>query len=340
MKVLYSGYRNPHFATITEYSEKAFAAAGSGVEFFGDRDYLIPGLIRSRVPFFERLDLKRLNRAILRRAAAWHPDMFFACGGTRILPSTLSELRRMGIKTVLWTIDPLREDADFLAKSAPFYDRVFCGGTEALELMAAAGVTSKWLPFACDPDVHKEQALSAEERDKLSADVCFVGSVHSTLYPGRIKLLESISDLDLKVWGPGADALPAGSPLKKRVAGGHTPPEVWLKAYSAAKIVLCMHFSDPTGKYPCYQASPRVFEALACGAFLMCDAQRDVLALFEDGKHLVIFKDAADLRKKAEYYLANPEKREAIARTGREEVLRKHTYLDRMKVVLESAGGK
>lgn len=341
MKVLFSGYRNPHFLTITEYSEAAFAAAGAEVEFFGDRDYLIPGALRSRLPALERLDILRINRDLLRKAAAFRPDIFFACGGTRISPAAVRELRGLGARTVLWTTDPIREDAGILAERAPFYDQVYCSGTEAFELMDKAGVPGrKLLPYACDPALHKKQVLTAQEKAEFSCDVCFAGTVDHSLYPNRVELLESISDLDLKVWGPGVEALPPASPLKARIAGGQTPPEIWLKAYSAAKIVLCMHFSGRGREYPCHQASPRVFEAMACGAFLLCDAQKDVMSLFEDGKHLVVFKDAADLREKINYYLANPEKREAIAQAGRAEVLKRHTYLDRMKLVLQDAGGQ
>ncbi|MFA6434233.1 MAG: glycosyltransferase [Elusimicrobiales bacterium] len=339
MKVLFSGYRNPHFLTITEYAERAFETAGAGVEFFNDRRYLIPGLLRRGIPPLERLDLLRLNLGLLRKAAVYRPDIFFACGGVRVAPYTPAELRRKGVKTVLWITDPPREDSGSISAAAPFYDRVFCSGTEAVELLEKAGLSgAKLLPYACDPELHQKQLLTGEEKNKFSCDVCFAGTVLPGLYPKRVELLESISDLDLKVWGPGTGALPPGSPLKSRTAGGNTPPAVWLKAYSAAKIVLCMHFSDPRGKYPCHQASPRVFEAMACGAFLLCDAQKDVASLFEDGRHLVIFKDARELRQKIAYYLAYPEKREAIARAGRDEVLKKHTYADRIKTVLESAG--
>jgi spore maturation protein CgeB len=203
-------------------------------------------------------------------------------------------------------------------------------------LFGRAGINNAvWLPFACDPGLHGKIKLTSAESSAYGCDVCFVGSVHPGLYPGRIKLLESISDLDIKVWGPGAEALPASSPLRARIAGGKTTPEQWTRIYSAAKIVLCMHYSHTDiNRYPCYQASPRVYEAMACGAFLLCDAQKDVMTLFQDGKHLGIFRGAEDLRKKITYYLANSEKRGAIAKAGQDEVIGKHTYLDRIKVVL------
>ncbi len=338
MKILFAGYRNPHFITVTEYAEKAFIAAGANVSFFPDRKFLIPGRIRQMSSFLENMDLWALNRRLLRKAEKEKPDIFFACGGIRILPFVLSALKDMGIKTILWTIDPPKEYVGLPLETVPYYNYVFCGGSEAVEVFRGAGINNAvWLPFACDPEFHKKRELSESEQRELGCDICFVGSVHEQMYPWRLKILERVSDMDLKVWGPGAENISAVSPLKKKVMGGQTPPELWTKIYSAAKIALCMHYSSSDGnRHPCYQASPRVYEAMACGTFLMCDAQKDVMSLFEDGKHLVIFKDAADLCDKIKYYLANPEKREAIARAGRDEVLKKHTYSDRIRGVLES----
>lgn len=337
MKILFSGYRNPDFITITEYSERAFAAVGAEVLFFNDRAFLLPGRLRERIPMLGRLDLEVLNRRLLRAAAEARPDVVFACGGTRLLPSTLAVLKNMRIKTVLWTIDPPQQDSDALLAAAPFYDHVFCGGTEAVELFDRGGIKGQmWLPFACDPGIHKRMIQSTVDDGDFACDICFVGSVHPGLYPGRIKMLESISDMNLKVWGPGTETIPAASPLKKCVAGGKTPAETWMRVYSSAKITLCMHYSDPAGKYPCYQASPRVYEAMACGAFLLCDAQRDVLSLFKDGEHLAIFNGAAELREKIIHYLARPAEMAAIAAAGRQEVLSKHTYRHRMETVIRS----
>jgi spore maturation protein CgeB len=83
-----------------------------------------------------------------------------------------------------------------------------------------------------------------------------------------------------------------------------------------------------------YQSSPRVFEALACGAFTISDNQRDVFKRFEDGLHLVKFHDSEDLIDKIEYYLGHPEEREYISKQGRKEVLANHTYEHRIDEML------
>ena len=81
----------------------------------------------------------------------------------------------------------------------------------------------------------------------------------------------------------------------------------------------------------CHQASPRVYEALACRSFLLVDDQKDVKSLFQDRKHLVIFKETEDLRQKITYYLNQSDERKKIASQGYEEIVHKHTYLHRIQ---------
>ena len=115
-------------------------------------------------------------------------------------------------------------------------------------------------------------------------------------------------------------------------------PSEWLKIYSASKIVLATHYQDPQKRFPVYQASPRIFEALACGAFVICDNQRDVFSLFEDRKHLVCFYDEADLIEKIKYYLDHSEERNVISAQGRQEAIAKHTYVHRIRKLLSIIG--
>ena len=121
--------------------------------------------------------------------------------------------------------------------------------------------------------------------------------------------------------------------LRKKINNIKINYEEWVKIYSAAKCVLVIHYQDPV--VPCYQASPKLFEALACGCFVFSDAQRDVQSLFQDSRHLVMVQNPADLRKKLEYYLSHSEKRDIIAREGYREATEKHTYKDRIQNIIE-----
>ncbi len=250
MKILFSSNKNPQFLTITEYIEKAFKSSGCELLFFDNRDFIIPGRIRNRLPFLNNLDLMRINNKLVTAIKSYKPHILLEAGGHRILPDTLKKIKRHGILTALWTIDPPL-DFEPLRKAAPCYDFVFTGGSEAYDILKENGIKNlRCLPFACDPDLHKPQILSENDQKLYGADISFVGSVHPGLYPFRIKFLESIADLDLAVWGPGSSSIPQDSPLKKRIRGEKTPPDAWTKIYSASKIVLVHALQRPCQQGP------------------------------------------------------------------------------------------
>jgi spore maturation protein CgeB len=330
MKILLVTCRNPHFPTITEYVEEALRAEGCTVGFFDDRGFLLPGRIRDALPLLKEADLRRLNLRLVQKALFLRPDMLLVMGGTRVLAETVERVRAAGIKTVLWTIDPPTLSRKFrrLCQATKHYDFIFCGGTEALEVLDLGGSPkARWLPFGFAAGYHQPVRGAGGDPE---FDVCFIGSY----YPKRERDFAGLSEFRLRIWGPGWEKLAPSSPLRLLTTPGHFPPGSWMKAYCEAKIVLCAHYQDGTN--PCYQASPRVFEALAMGAFLLCDDQKDVRALFEDGRHLVIYRDSRDLREKVAYYLSHPEERRRIAAQGQQAALAGHSYSHRVRVLLEA----
>lgn len=329
MKILFCGYHNPNFETMSEYIEKAIVSLGHTLVVYDDRQFLLPGRLRDRIRFLHDLDLRRLNDRLVALVRKTKPDICIFSGGNRILTGHVAKIRNLGTTAVLWTADA-PHDPSPIFESAPYYDFIFTSGTEMLELLKGRGIGNlHWLPFACDPEYHHPIDIIAEEYKKYGSDIAFVGS----FYPNRMKIFEKIADLDIGIWGPGWQNVPAGSPLKKRIKrAGNIKPEEWVRILSAANIIITAHYQDD--KVPCYQASPKVYETLACRRFFLVDDQKDVRALFEDGKHLVVFKDTADLRAKIKYYLANSDKSSEIAENGYNEVMRKHTYVHRVKKMM------
>lgn len=335
MRVLFSSYHNPSFWTITEYTERTIMKLGYELIPFDDRAFIFPGRLRKNVSFLQDIELKRLNRRLISLASSTNPDLCLVAGGNRILPETVQIMKSRKIKTVLWTIDAPRHFQPILA-AAPEYDFIFCGGTEAQELMVRAKIKKTyWLPFACDPEIHQPVDVNPEEKKKWGSDVSFIGS-H---YPNRAEALEKLADFNLKVWGPGWNKLVKDSPLKKRARDIQLTPKKWTKIISSSPINIVIHFQE--GETLCHQAAPRVYEILACRGFLLVDNQKDVQSLFKDRKHLVIFKNTEDLREKITYYLKQPEERKKIASQGYEETVHKHTYLHRLKEMFSviEAGG-
>jgi len=328
MKILLSGYHNPNFETVTEYTEAAIREVGEHVIAFDDRDFRLPGTVRAWSGALQRWEVKRLNRRLVAVASAQRPDVCLVQGGHRILAESIQAMKTMGIVMVLWTIDA-PGSSGLPYDTAPLYDLVVCGGTEAVELLKTAGISrAYWLPFGCPSAIGQSPTLNDRERLAYDCDVCFVGSY----YPNRAQVFEELADFNLLICGPGWGQLSERSPLAAAAKDQQVSPAEWKKIYAASKIVLAVHYQD--GRSPCYQASPRVFEAMACGAFLLCDTQRDVVTLFKDGEHLVLFEDVYDLRRKIIHYLAHPLERLRIAEQGRRETMKSHTYLHRVEQML------
>lgn len=330
MKILLSGYHNPAFITITEYIENAIVRLGYGLTIFDDRRHLIPKRIRKMVSWLNELDLENINRNLITLCSTEKPDILIVTGGHRIKGKSIDRLKKLGIITVLWTTDaPLNFQP--IIDVAPVYDHLFCQGSEAVELFNNAGIEgAHWLPMACDPFVHRPVELTIKQQEEYGSDVSFIGSY----YQNRAELFEKLVDFDLSIWGPGWGRLSSHSPLNKCVKGAHLQPETWQKIYCASKIVLAPHFSEPNDLFPVYQASPRIFEALACGAFTISDNQRDVFKLFKDGVHLAKFHDSNHLIRQIEHYLDHPEHREYTSKQGQKEVLANHTYEHRINQML------
>jgi hypothetical protein len=176
VKILFSGFHNPHYETVTEYLEGAIRTFGHVLVIYDDRRHLIPGRIRYRVPWAHRLDLSVINRRLLRLAREERPHLAIVMGGERVLDETVQSLKAAGVTTVLWTIDAPAGNWS-VSRAAPFYDHVFCQGSEAVEILERAGLAHAWwLPMGCDPSRHRAVSLSPEEKEQYGHDVVFVGS--------------------------------------------------------------------------------------------------------------------------------------------------------------------
>jgi spore maturation protein CgeB len=329
MKVLFSAYHNPHFPTITEYIEDALTRLGHELIIYDDRQHIIPGRMRSRISWLKKLDLKKINHNLYTLALEENPEIVIVAGGHRITGDTIRKLKANGITTVLWTIDA---PANFepVLETAQQYDRIFCQGTEAMAIFKQAGINSThWLPMACDPKIHYRVNLSEEDKKEYQKDIVFVGSY----YPNRWRILKELQNYKLGIWGPNWFKVRERHCNLDFITDAKVRYTEWIKIFSAAKIVIIIHYQD--NQIPCYQASPKVFEAMACKSFILVDMQKDVLALFDDGKDLVCYDSISTIKEKIDYYLHCDSEREIIAECGYNKVIQNHTYENRIEELLQ-----
>lgn len=200
-----------------------------------------------------------------------------------------------------WAIDT-HMNFDWCLTKARDFDFVFAAQYDGTQELRDHGIaTVSWLPLAADPKLHRPFALTQ------TYDVCFVGNV----FPGpRAELLKLIQQRFPNIFV------------------GHRYFEEMARTYSASKIVFNRSIKN--------DVNMRVFEALACGGFLLTNDLSDngQEELFKDGVHLGTYHGPEDLLDKIGYYLSHEKVRKKIAERGRKHILARHTYRHRMEKIL------
>ena len=133
------------------------------------------------------------------------------------------------------------------------------------------------------------------------------------------------TDFDVAVYGRGWPEF-----IDERYVKGYfIPNEELHKYYSSCKILLNDHWETMRElDFP----SNRLFDALACGTFVISDKIPSAETLFEGT--VVTYDDKDDLNEKLDYYLTHDEERLKMVEKGKEIVLKHHTFDNRVDEIL------
>lgn len=82
----------------------------------------------------------------------------------------------------------------------------------------------------------------------------------------------------------------------------------------------------------------RAMDIMGSGGFLMTNYQAELFEYFEPDVDFVYYNDYEDLQNKTDYYLTYKKEREEIAANGCQKVRREHTYQNRIKEMIKTAG--
>lgn len=80
----------------------------------------------------------------------------------------------------------------------------------------------------------------------------------------------------------------------------------------------------------------RIWDVLGCGGFLLTNYQAEIPYYFKEGEDLVCFDGLEDLCEKVGYYLEHEEERKRIAWNGCRKVREKHSYIERIHIILDT----
>lgn len=79
----------------------------------------------------------------------------------------------------------------------------------------------------------------------------------------------------------------------------------------------------------------RTFKIPACGGFEITDNVASIGKYLKDGEEIIIAKNKDDWFDKIDYYIRNPNKRLPIIQAGREKVIKRHTYHNRVEQMID-----
>jgi hypothetical protein len=191
---------------------------------------------------------------------------------------------------------------DYRLSKAKEFDHVFCNQIRAMEEFEKDGVKAEWLPHAVLP-----RGYPNEPKCIKKYDIGFVGYV---TFDKRAKMLDRMFKEFPNFW--------YGQRLFEECA----------EIYRKSRIIFNTAAVD--------DINMRCFEATATGSFLLTEYVPTLSECFEDGVHLVTYKNMDDAIEKAHYYLEHEDEREKIAKAGMEHTLNNHTYKHRAEKILEA----
>ena len=271
-----------------------------------------------------RLTGSDLESRLVKAVETAHASVVLVIGGHEIGPDMVTQLRQStGIPWINWYPDDLRT-VDQVVRGAPAYETVFVTGSDvAARLEVRLGRPIEVVPFGADPSVYRP----LRSRDQYRANVVFAGTATAR----REALLAGLVEFGLALWGPGWRR----TSLKDYCRGEIPNTEDYVRAYGGASVAVNIHHTAPGSSEAEASINQRVFEVAAIGVPQIVDYRGDLNRHFLPGRDLMVFGDANGLRATVASALQNLPEAELTGVSARKEVLARHTYMHRMRQVLD-----
>ncbi len=331
MKILVFGNR---FFSINESVAAALAGHGLEVRTADYRDEWYPKNF-CRNPVRRRRSVvcfQKIQEFLKRRLVEEKPEVLFAISGNVLLPETLKWVREKGIGLVLVLLDSIHR-LPLTQLGLSYYDLVYIFEPTDLAFVSRLNGSVSYLPPAFNPDFY----FPISEAEK-SYDVTFVG----TPYHQRLELLDELCRLALekgvrvalvgKYWHRGIRRwkFRFNYPSIYRFVlknGMISPPDVNI-LYNRSKVVLNHHIDIEGEAVNC-----RLFDIAGAGAFQLVDYRCGLGELFKIGEEVVTYSSLEDFTEKIKYFLAEPARRDEVARAAHRRAIAEHTYHQRLKKI-------
>lgn len=172
---------------------------------------------------------------------------------------------------------------------------------------------------ATDNVLYKEHSKD----DVITWDIFFMGSPgNAKIHGDRKAILEGLA-VDYKV------ELKNGTIREQRVLYNKK------SSYFYSNSKFCLDISAPASGY----TSNRPYEILANKGLLLIKWFPGIEDIFENHKHVIWFKNLAEVKKEIDFYIDKPKERAKIIEAGHQLFLEKHTFDARLHNILDIMDG-
>jgi len=276
------------------------------------------------------LGLEAYHRLLIARIVATQPDFLFLHPPYDYLTTAVAEqIKSLGTRLIGFAYDdeiflpfytdPYQNAGQLLRQLAGRFDLYGSTSSRTIQLMQESGCTNAhYVRWASSTGGYPEVASLKKY------PVTLIG----TAYPRRLALVRYLvaQGVPIRVWGNGWEHYPDVQPI----AGGRVSTEQMRWIYAQSAIVLAPADWEHN---QCLMVKLRTLEIALCGAFQLMENCLD-LADYYTPEEIEVYGDWEELVSMIDFYIHNPDEREAIAQAGYERTRKEHTWRTRWPELL------
>lgn len=290
---------------------------------------------------FANLYIEKPFELLMGLLKTFKPDLVLILKGTGIQEEWIEAIKREDILTLLWYPDIDQTLPEWVIPIARKVDYFFIVADGWIGDWKKAGIKHiACLSQGFEPAFYFHSGIKQTEKEIYESDITFIGNIDSTkqYLARRYSLLRIIKEgYQLKWWGPRLGRKPINIPvIFSKLGRSYGGRSVYFQDF--AKIVQCTKIFIALDTFPHIRnaISVRMYTAIGCGAFYLCQYVEGIEDVFIPDKEIVTFRDDEEMIDKIRYYLPREDVRKEIAMNGQRRVLAEYTYRHRLNEMMNS----
>jgi spore maturation protein CgeB len=269
-----------------------------------------------------------MPRQLLEAARSFVPDLVFMAKAETVPAETVRTIRsELRCSIINWFPDARLFGYDSVFAQLPYLDWLFSKSEADVQRMRMLGFgKGRLLEHCADRSLHIDLSTPEEELKPYRCQVAMVGS----FYPYREAILRHLSDVDLRIWGPGWGRSSLYRTSPQTIVDRDARSEEQTRVFRAASVNLNTHHFDDVS-----DLNQRVFDIAGAGGCQVMDGDRDHQNIFEKPDEIAQFRSVDELREWVRFLIENPRKRQEMGGRCQRKIAGGHTYDHRIREILD-----